>query len=742
MPIQPKTFLPLIFIWPHLLLAETNDINKQWQNCPTSSGHYQAPASFPDEQKEETRISARQVHNAADEITTFSDEVIIERDQLRLRADKVIFDRPHQQLDIQGNIHIDAENLAIESERGWLELETNTGEFTNNQYYVPDSHYRGSTPGLSLTGEKQTLLINSSFTNCPENIDDWSLDTSILKLDHETKTGTAKHALLRFKGLPIFYTPYLSFPLGEERRSGFLMPQFGTSNSRGGELSTPWYWNIAPNQDAIITPRIMKKRGSQLKTDYRYLTHSSKGEMNIEYLDKDQETKDKRYLLKFNNHSDIGSQLDFDLNINDASDPDYLEDLGSGIAISNTTHLERNSRLSYTFNSWRAQLFAQTYETIDTDITLDNRPYRRLPQLTLNGNNTFFDSDINWSLNSEWVEFDHESTSKTTGQRFNIYPKLSWPLIGNAWFFTPSTGLHHSSYDMTDTAGNPLDIKDRNISISSIDTGLFFERNVSDHFIQTLEPRLYYLYIPYRDQSNIPLFDTGEYDFSFSQLFRENRFTGNDRIGDTNQITLALSSRLLDQSSGSEFLSVAIGQIFYNQDRQVNLDNSISTDNQSDVISEISGQWNNLKSRATVQWDTETREADKQSLQFHYINKDQLIFNLGYRFRRDPVDETSNLEQTDFSFHWPVNNQYSVFSRWNRSITEKRDIETLFGIEYDSCCWAMRIMGQRYLINTDNNASHDSAIMFQLILKGLGSVSDKEASNIIKHAILGYQSDY
>ena len=742
MPLQPKNILLLILIWPHILLAESAVTIDQWRNCPTTDSSYQSPESFVSTKKEETRISAKQVQNAAGEITTFTDKVVIERDRLKLHADQVVFDRPNQKLDIQGNILINTENMGINSERGWLQLDSNLGEFTDSHYFVPDSHYRGSTPGLSLDGKKQTLLIDSSFTSCPENNEDWSLDTSLLKLNHETQTGTAKHAVLWFKNIPIFYSPYLSFPLGDERRSGFLMPQFGTSDSRGGQRGIPWTSNIAPNQDAIITPRVMKKRGTQIKTDYRYMTQSSNGQMNIEYLDKDQELKDKRYLVKLNNHSDIGERLDFDLLLNDASDPDYLEDLGSSISISNTTHLERNTRFSYAQGAWATSLFAQSYETIDQDIAQINRPYRRLPQFIINGSDDLLDSDFIWSLNSEWVDFDHESDSKIKGQRFDIQPKISWPLIGNAWFVTPSSGFQHSTYTLTDATGNPLSIEDRNISISSIDAGLFFERNVASDYIQTLEPRLYYLYIPYRDQTNIPLFDTGKYDFSFAQLFRENRFTGIDRIGDSNQLTLALSSRLLDKNTGREFLSLSIGQIFYNEDRQVNLDNTIATVNQSDVISELSGQWNNFKSRATVQWNPETREADKQSIQFNYKNNEQQILNMGYRFRRDPVDETNNLEQTDFSFNWPINNQYSVFSRWNRSLTEKRDIETLFGIEYDSCCWSMRILGQRYLKNTDGNDVHDSSIMIQLILKGLGSVSDKEASNIIKQAILGYQSDY
>jgi len=752
MRLEPK-YLLILAIWPTLSWAEIEDIaSDQWLLCPSNNNfnsQYIAPERFDEQKKDETRISAEKIINAAGNITTFSGNVLIERDQLRMRADTVIFNRDNQKLNIDGQIHIDTNNMAIDGDSGWLNLKDHSAEFKNSHYFFPVTRYQGNTPVLSLKKDKHTLLIDSQFSSCPpgkeQGDEDWYLHTSYLKLDHEKQLGTAKHAVLWFKNVPIFYSPYISFPLGDERRSGFLMPSFGTSNSRGAEINVPWYWNIAPNHDALLTPRYMKKRGTQLNTNYRYLTHSSNGQLDVEYLNKDMKLKESRHLIKFNNHSDIGDHVDFDVTASDASDDEYLNDMGASIDIANTTHLERTAIVKYFNGPWTLNTLAQTYETIDEDILINDRPYRRLPQITLNGKDKLFNSDFEWSLSSEWVEFTHESNINTTGSRFDLYPKISWPLQGSAWFVTPSVGYRHSQYDLVDSSNMQLNIEDRNLSIASLDAGLFFERDLNNNqTTQTLEPRLFYLHVPFEDHTNIPLFDTGEYDFTFAQLFRENRFNGPDRIADSSQFTVALTSRFLNNKTGQEFLSMSIGQIFYNTDRKINLDltTPAETLSQSDIISEISGHWSNWSSRASVQWNPELDKTDQGSAQINYQDKNNKIFNIGYQFRRDFADENNNIEQTDIAFSWPLSNKYSVLGRWNYSVTEKRDIETLFGIEYESCCWAMRIVAQRYLQDPDNTDPYNSSLMFQLALKGLGSVAHKQTTDVLKRAILGYQSEY
>lgn len=731
-----------------LWCSELNQENKSSYLCPANSYslvNYTPPPTFPPDSIEASDISAEQVQNMGKSVSTFSGNVLIERHQLRLMADKVVHNKNTQRLELSGNIHADTRNMALNANSGWLNLQTNESEFIDSLYYMPETKLTGKAPILSISEDKKTTLVNSQFSTCPPNKFDWHLDTSWLELDQASATGTAKHTVFWLKEVPIFYFPWIQFPLGDERRSGLLIPGIGTSSSRGLEFSVPWYWNIAANQDATITPTYMNKRGTMLATDYRYLTHSSNGELNFEYLNKDKELNEERYLVHFNNQSKITQNINFNLLVNDASDSDYLKDMGSGISIANTTHLEKNAKFNYIGGPWKAGLMAQTYQTIDQNIAINDRPYKRLPQITLKGHDEFIEMDNSYllgSLNTELVEFEHESTSKEQGRRFNIYPKLSLPMQSNAWFIKPSAGFIHTQYDTTDTNGNKLDLEDRNLSVLSLDSGLFFERDISNGALtQTLEPRLFYLNIPFEDQSLFPVFDTSDQDFSFASLFRENRFNGIDRVGDANQLTFALSSRLLNTANGHELMNISLGQIYYFEDQQVSLDNTINTSNSSDIITEISGGLNRWKGRATFQWNTETDTSDKRSAQLNYAASEKAVFNVGYRFHRDPIDEINNLEQTDLSFAFPFANNYTLLSRWNYSLIEEQDIETLVGFEYESCCWALRLLAQRYL--TDNTVEpHDSSIMFQFVLKGFNSTTKKEATSLLKNSIIGYQPDY
>ncbi|MDQ1363942.1 MAG: LPS-assembly protein [Pseudomonadota bacterium] len=732
--------LPGLLVWPCLLLAETAaGPDDRWQICPLSgSGFYQysPPPVFADDQKDATRISATRVESSSTHLSTFSGNVLIERDGLRLQADHIIYNKPEQTVDIDSKLHIDAENLAVDADHGWLDLQNRGGIFDNAHYQMPASRFQGSTPRLTTRSGDETVLVNSLFSSCPPGQEDWYLQTSLLRLDHASDTGTASHAVLWFKHVPLFYSPWLQFPLGDERRSGFLMPGFATSGSRGFEISVPWYWNIAPNQDALFTARHMNLRGTLLNTDYRYLLRGGKGEAQFDYLPEDEQTLDSRYRLQYAHHADISQRLSADLDINDVSDDRYFDDLENDTDLGRISHLQRKATLNYTRDIWRADLNLQSYETIDPNITLDNYPYKRLPQISMDGSNNIGRHNLLWSLHGELTHFAHDSDTRPTGQRFDIYPKLSWPLQGHAWFVTPTAGSRYTQYSLKNGDDTPLELDARQITVTSLDSGLFFEREFDLGFVQTLEPRLFYLNIPYEDQSAIPLFDTGNLDFSFSQLFRENRFNGIDRIGDTRQLTTAITSRLLDRENGDEFLSISAGQIFYDFDRRVTLDNTAIADTRSDILAEASAHIGDWRLRNTVQWDGITHEGERRNLLVQYRSDNRHIFNIGYRYLRE--GDTETLEQTDLALVWPLSKRYTLLSRWNYSITEESDIDMLTGVEYESCCWAMRLLARRFL--QDDN-SHDSSVMLQLIFKGLGSAGDKKASQILESAILGYQSD-
>lgn len=729
------------------LLAESPMQNTE-ALCPADANQQlkiSPPPFFSGDEIENINISADQVQNLDNNVSAFSGNVLIEKHRLRLRADEVTHNRDNKQLDLKGHIQADTEGMTLSADTGTLNLETNEGELLNNQYYIHDSQLSGSTPRFAISSNKTTVLTDTSFSTCPPQKMDWHLDTAWLELDQQTATGTAKHTVLWVKDIPVFYLPWIQFPLGDERRSGFLMPGFGSSSDSGFETSLPWYWNIAPNQDATLTPRYLRERGNMLQTQYRFITRKSTGELNVDYLANDRKLDEERYQLHFSNRNQLSSNLQLNLLADDVSDADYLRDLGSNSNITNTTHLQRSANLLYTHKNWRASLLAQNFETLDQTILIDDRPYRRLPQLSLSGDETLFrihQQPVKFSLDSEWVDFQHESANKDQGSRFHAYPRLSLPVQGNAWFITPSIGVMHTAYDLTTTNGQPLDIEDRNLTVSSLDSGLFFERQLDDGYrVQTLEPRLFLLSIPYEDQSSIPLFDTSELDFSFASLFRENRFNGIDRVGDTRQATLAISTRLFDSRDGQELMSASLGRIFYQTDQRVSLDNTITTQNASDIVGEISGRFGQWKARTTVQWDTETDRSDRSSMRLNYTSSSKAVFNLAYLFNRDPIDPLSDIEQASTSFAWPFATRYSLLGRWNYSITDERDIDTLAGIEYESCCWALRLVAQRYL--TDNiDEPYDTSVMFQFVLKGFGSVADTGATDTLKQAILGYQPDF
>ncbi|VAW69187.1 LPS-assembly protein LptD @ Organic solvent tolerance protein precursor [hydrothermal vent metagenome] len=745
----------LLATWPPLLWANNLDYNALFRQCPADSATlltHHAPPAFSASAIDTTDISAEQVINSGKTTSIFSGNVLIERHLLRLQTDQATYSRDTQRVDISGNIHIDTESMALSANKGWLNLLNNEGEFNASTYYIPEAHLSGSTPVIRVTADNRTILTDTQFTTCPLNQPDWSLGASTLILDQNEATGTAKHTVFRLKGVPLLYFPWIQFPLGDERRSGFLIPSIGISSSRGLELAAPIYWNIAPNQDAIITPRYMRERGTMLATDYRYLTRSSQGVFNFEYLNNDaqfdEQAPDKilfdkqRYLIHFKNQSKITDNLSLSLLANTVSDDEYLRDMGSNIGVSNVTHLEKNANLKYTFDNWNAGLLTQSFETIDT--TLTNRPYQRLPQITLRGKEELLEIDngyLQGSLESEWVEFAHENAAKKQGSRFFAYPKLSLPIEGNAWFIKPTAGYYYSQYDITEN-DDKLDIEDRGLSVLSLDSGLFFEKDyASSSLIQTLEPRLYYLNVPFEDQAAIPPFDTSEQSFSFSSLFRENRFTGIDRIGDANQLTLALSSRMLNSDNGHELMNFSIGRIFYFDKQRVTLtdtaDPADTSANASDIIAELGFNLNRWKARATTQWNRQTNEADKRNILLSYAASEKAVFNMGYRFFRDPRDD--NLEQTDVSFAWPFARNYALLGRWNYSLTEQRNLQTLIGLEYESCCWALRLVSQRYI--TDDTEDRTN-FMFQLVLKGFGGSANKKTTNSLKFAIPGYQPDF
>ncbi|MEM8546754.1 MAG: LPS assembly protein LptD, partial [Pseudomonadota bacterium] len=551
-------------------------------------------------------------------------------------------------------------------------------------------------------------------------------------LDTQSGFGQAKGLKLKFKGVPILYTPYLSFPISSQRKSGFLLPNIGQSGLNGLDISVPWYWNIAPAYDATFTPRILSRRGVMLDSLFRYLTPSSRGEMQIAHLPNDDLAGLNRTLLRWNNQTNLGERWRAFIDFTDISDGEYLEDLGGSLSSASVTHLDRTVGLAYQGPYWQARLRATNFQTIDNAIASDQVPYRVLPGLTVQGENTRLPGGLVARLDGAYERF--ERNVGTTGNRLHLAPEISWPLRRGGIYAEPSVSWSFTQYRLDNDGSGSDREQSRSLPIFSFESGLQLERELGNGgFLQTLEPRLFYVHIPFRDQTDLPVFDTIAPVTSIEQLFRRNRFLGIDRIGDTDQLTLGLTSRLLERASGRTLLTATIGQTRFLSSQAVTLPGEPAPEGESsDYIAELAiNVWGNWNVDFSQQWSTERNETTKSEIRLQYLPGKNRVVNVAYRYRRDAID------QGDVSFSWPLASRWNVVGRYNYSFREETSLERFVGLEYESCCWGIRVVSRRYISRRDGTA--DNAIAIQLELKGLTSVGDP-ADKLLENGILGYRS--
>ncbi len=712
---------------------------------PAASRHV-PPRIFSLDKIENTNIGADFSQTSSDGSTTLEGNIIIEKNAMRITADHANYNKPADSLTFSGNVHIDSETMSLDADAGTFKTskENNNGEFKNTRFYIPVNNMKGIAESIDTKDTSYSTLKNSSITSCDWLSPDWLLSADEIRLDHIDEYGSADNVTLRFKSVPIVYTPYIEFPTSNKRRSGLLFPNITSSSSRGFEMQLPWYWNIAPNQDAIITPRYMVKRGAGMDGNYRYLTRSTRGAFNAAVVPYDKVTKENRYQVQYLQKSEILSNLLLDVDVQDISDSEYFNDYSNSLNTTSQTVLNRSAELNYELTEWQLKALVQDIKTIDTSKPTSRLVYQRLPQITFNGGTQVNDSLFLFEFNSELVDFGHPDPTKTTGKRLTLQPAISLPLSGTAWFFDPKVKYNYTQYDVgtkgdSITPGGNVPVNKVSVPMSSIDAGLFFEREIEGGYLQTLEPRLYYLNVPFQDQSNSPLFDTTIPTFSVAQLFRDNRFVGGDRIGDANQLTLAVSSQIIDQFTGEEILRTSIGQIYYFDDRKVSLKNdTIDTAKLSNFIAELDTTLGNWQTVIDFQWDTETNKLARENYFLHYLSDPRYIFNIGYR--KQIKNDRLFLEQTDTSFVYGLSNQFTAYARWNYSLLDRKAINNIAGVAYDSCCWAIQLTAQRRLKNLTitSTTEYDNSILLQFVFKGLGAVSSGAHKSVLKQSILGY----
>ena len=580
---------------------------------------------------------------------------------------------------------------------------------------------------------------NATYTTCRADKEDWKLLVGKLDLDFDAEEGHARDAKLRFLDTTIAYLPYLSFPLEDQRKSGFVTPYLSQNTLRGLEFGVPYYWNIAPERDATIMPVYMSKRGEQLKTDYRYIDPAYKGELRAEYLPNDLALGTPRWGVSLQHQQQFTPQLRGVLDFNRVSDDRYFVDLSSQVKEVSVAELQRDGSLSYNGSlagqSYNAQLHIQRFQTLQDPLAPIVPPYDRVPQLTLSTARNDIGGFADLSVPAEYVRFSHPTLVE--GSRMSLNPSVAAPILAPGWFLTPKLGLHYVDYALNRADPSQPDRQTLSIPWLSLDGGLVFDRPVNwfgRDAIQTFEPRLYYVRIPYRDQSRIPLFDTALADFNFAQLFTENRFSGGDRFGDANELTLAATTRFLTPT-GQEMLRATLGQRIYFSGEQVVLTSATPPINytHSDTLASVGGRFARAWTfDTTVQYNQRDMLTERYSASVRYSPEIAKVINLGFSFNRDPANP---LRQMDLSGQWPVKPGWYAVGRYNYSFLDGRLLEGTGGIEYNAGCWVFRAVFQRLQAATQVAST---GFFFQLELNGLGGIGTDEITNILKRSVPGY----
>lgn len=724
-------------------------------------------------------------------------DVILTQGSRQLKADKATLDQSVNQAVIEGNIRIREPDILVTGTRADVSVESNQVSIDNAEFVLHNQRIRGKASKLERLSDEVIVLSEASYTTCEPGNHLWLLKGEEIALDPNKEQGTAKNVTLDIHNVPVFYWPYLSFPTGDTRKSGFLYPSIGSSDGGGIDLAIPYYLNLASNYDATVTPRFISDRGAMLELETRHLSQHFATTVSGSFLPDDDGGSDKYQQDRLDSglisedqlypyqgqdrwlgHIDQrgrGDSWSSSINATRVSDKDYLRDLDSMTIENNSqTHLAQTGHVAYYTDHWTAKLSATNYQLIAANL---QQPYRQLPRLNLDGE--YGSHWWNLDLNNEVVRFDHrdeydaQGRAIVTGDRFRGDYRLT--LAQNwAWgYIKPGIGYQALQYQLDTTHLNADDNSNPQLGAAQaqLDMGVFFEREgnlFGSNYLQTFEPRLFYFYSEYDDHSDLygltddnrrVSFDTAELTFSYDQLFRTTRFSGGDRIDDADQAAVGLTTRFIDANSGIERLRLSLGQVHYFDDRQVTLNGVTDTRRDSDYAFHASGQltqaWN---VNSDLLYNDEDGQLTRGQFGLRYLDNDYRIFNISYLYtRKNPIIDSNDfdndgdtndlldtdIEQADVSFVWPVSDSWNVIGRANYDITNDRELEWFAGFEYDSCCYRTRFLARRWLDNDlqgivdGRQLEYDQGLFVEFQLIGLGGIGDR-ISTILSDSIFGY----
>ncbi|SDX61977.1 LPS-assembly protein [Collimonas sp. OK242] len=721
-----------------------------------------------------TTVEAEQMTGRPDRLINLDNDVDMTRGQTEIKSNKATYRIVENEAEAHGCVRMNRYGDKYTGDDLKLNMDSGQGFLTNPTYWFKANDGHGSAERIDFIDEDKSKIITGTYTTCPGTKPDWYIKSSTLDVDSGLGEGVAHNGILYFKSVPILGSPVLSFPLSSERQSGVLPPIIGSTNNGGFEFNLPYYFNIAPNRDLTLYPNIITQRGLQMGADARYIGDGYSGQTRVEFLPDDKLTKSNRYALQSIHAQTLAPGLTMGWNVNFASDNNYPDDFTRSITQSSTRILNREFDLNYAGSFWNVAALASRYQVLQDfnsngQPTL-SRPYDRLPQITLNaGKQDIYGFD--WSVNAQYTrfrntqyDFPQGSGMPTTssillplgGDRIYINPQLSYPIIRPGYFITPKIQLDATSYNISPnkfgipnpipTDATPLgNSYNRVLPTFSLDAGLIFEREAKffgNPMTQTLEPRLFYVRTPYRDQSQFPLFDSGVADFNFAQIFTENRYSGHDRIGDANQLTAAVISRFIEES-GIERLRLGIGQRFYFTEPRVSLGGATDTitSSRSDLLLTAGGQVTQaLGVDNTIQYSQSNNQWVRASSTIKWQPGPKKVINFSYQLDHNNVDplllDSKYLKQFDVSAQWPISRRWYGVGRVSYSLQEKTVGQSLLGLEYKADCWVFRVVGQR---TPTSSTRSTTGIFVQLELNGLSSFGSNPMQ-ALRSGVPGYQN--
>ncbi len=742
---------------------------------PGSGTDIPPPALTSTGQEGPAVIEADKLVGKANDQIEATGNATISQDGKSIRADTLLFNQHTHEIDAQGGVILKQDGNTMNGPHLMFNMDKSSGAMEKPQYYLKENAARGSADTLQIQDRLHYSLDNATYTTCPAGNQDWEMSMGLLEIDRGRQVGVAHNALVEFKGVPILYSPWMDFPLNNQRKSGLMAPIFGGTSTGGSEITLPFYWNIAPNFDATIAPRMMTKRGLMLNNEFRYLEPGFHGELNVDVLPSDKITQSSRSFFSLRHDQTLGRNLNGYVNYSRVGDDNYFRDLGNAINTTSQVNLLQEGGFNYGGGWWDAMARVQHYQTLQDPAAPIVLPYTRLPQLTLNTRQNYAGANFNFA--GEFVNFSHPTLVNAT--RLVLNPSVSYPLVSTpAYYVTPKVALHSAYYTMGANNTGALSTLSSTVPILSVDSGVAFEREgnmFNNGYVQTLEPRAFYVYVPYKDQSQLPNFDTAQADFSFAQMFMENRFFGNDRVGDANQLTMALTSRLLEQDGGEERLKMMVGERFSFSSPQVNLVAPATTTNKSDILLALSGRMTTHWSMdSEFQFDPNQSHVQRYNISASYRPEPGKVLNWGYRFARGTFGalipggvpatptgyttlngityptiggvpytiigglpytvNTGGLRQVDVSTQWPIFGRWHGVGRWNYSLQDSRILETIGGLEYNQDCWLLRLVAQRFATATQQS---NTGFFVQLELNDFVKVGS-DPLDMLKQSVPGY----